>query len=67
MICKMELKIIKDEKEYNKALDRVDELMAINPELGTKQSDELEILVLLIENYEQKHWNIDMPDPMSAT
>lgn len=41
----MELKIIRDEKEYDEALERVDELMAINPELGTKQSDELEILI----------------------
>lgn len=62
----MELKIIRNEKEYDEALDRVDELMGINPDLGTKQSDELEILVLLIEKYEQKHWNIDIPDPIEA-
>ena len=38
----MQLKIIKNEKEYDEALNRIDELMELNPELGTKESDELE-------------------------
>ena len=41
----MQLKIIRNEKEYDDALNRIDELMKLNPELGTAQSDELEILV----------------------
>lgn len=41
----MQLKIIKNEKEYDEALNRIDELMELNPALGTKESDELEILV----------------------
>ena len=44
----MQLKIIKNEKEYDEALNRIDELMELNPDLGTTQSDELEILVLLV-------------------
>ena len=47
----MQLKIIRNEKEYDDALNRIDELMELNPELGTAQSDELEILVLLVEKY----------------
>jgi len=62
----MQLKIIKNEKEYDEALNRIDELMELNPELGTKESDELEILVLLVEKYEEINWNISTPDPIEA-
>ena len=62
----MILKLIHNEKEYDEALNRVDELMELNPKLGSSLSDELEVLVLLIEKYEQKHWAISEPDPIEA-
>ena len=62
----MLLKPIKNEIEYDNALVRVDKLMELNPELGTTQSDELEVLVLLIEKYEEKEWAISEPDPIEA-
>lgn|SRR5574344_1734260 len=62
----MQLKIIKNEKDYDKALNRIDELMKLNPDIGTIESDELEILTLLIEKYEEENWNIDTPDPIEA-
>ncbi len=62
----MQLKIIKNEKEYDKALSRIDELMQLNPKLGTKESDELEILALLIEKYEEQNWAIEVPDAIEA-
>lgn len=62
----MQLKPINNEKEYDLALSRVDELMDILPDMGTIQSDELEILVILIEKYEEKHWYICEPDPIEA-
>jgi len=62
----MNLKPIKNELEYDTALNRIDELMDINPKLGTNLSDELEILVLLIEKYEEKQWIINEPDPIEA-
>ena len=62
----MNIKPIKTEQNYNNALQRVDELMEINPALNTPLSDELEILVLLIEKYEEKWWNIEAPDPIEA-
>jgi HTH-type transcriptional regulator/antitoxin HigA len=63
---KMDIKPIKTEEDYNQALDRVDVLMDLDPKLNTKESDELEILVLLIEKYEEKHWAIAEPDPIEA-
>ncbi len=65
-MIKSMLKIIRNEKEYDEALNRIDELMELNPELGTVQSDELEILVLLVEKYEEINWNIATPDPIEA-
>jgi len=37
--------------DYDYALNRIDELMELNLELGTSESDELEVLVMLIEKY----------------
>lgn len=62
----MNIQPIKTEMDYEKALERVDVLMEMNPEIGTPQSDELEILALLIEKYEEKHWAIATPDPIEA-
>ncbi len=44
-----------DFKHYDKALDRVNELLELDLELEIPQSDELEILVLLIEKYEDSY------------
>jgi HTH-type transcriptional regulator/antitoxin HigA len=62
----MSIRPIHNEKDYNNALDRVDELMDLNPAMHTAQSDELEVLVLLIEKYEEKAWKISEPDPIEA-
>ncbi|AHJ13884.1 helix-turn-helix domain-containing protein [Sulfurospirillum multivorans] len=62
----MNIQPIKTEMDYEKALERVDVLMEMNPEIGTPQSDELEILALLIEKYEEKYWAIATPDPIEA-
>ncbi len=62
----MLLKPIKTEDDYDRVLDRVDVLMELDPDIGTPQSDELEVLVMLIEKYEEKQWNISEPDPIEA-
>jgi len=62
----MTLKLIKNEIEYDNALNRIDKLMDINPALGSKESDELEVLVMLVEKYEEKNWAINEPDPVEA-
>ena len=62
----MRIKPIHNEKDYDNALDRVDVLMELNPALGTVESDELEVLALLVEKYEEKAWFISEPDPIEA-
>ena len=60
----MNLRLIKTEKEYNDALDRLEDIFDAEP--GTPEGDELEVLALLIENYEDEHYPIDTPDPIEA-
>ncbi len=62
----MDIRPIHTEADYDRALERVDELMELDPELGTVESDELEILALLVEKYEEQHWAISEPDPIEA-
>jgi len=55
---------IRTEADYLDALNRVDELM--DAKLGTLEGDELEILSILIEKYEEDKYPIDAPDPIAA-
>jgi HTH-type transcriptional regulator/antitoxin HigA len=61
---KMNIKPIKNEQDYEGALQRVEVLMDAMPE--SEEFDELEVLTTLIESYETKHYKIDAPDPISA-
>lgn len=60
----MEVKLIKTEEEYNKALGRIDELFDVTPE--SKDFNEAELLIALVELYEQQHYKIEAPDPIEA-
>ena len=60
----MTLKPIKIESDYNEALERLEEIFDAKP--GTKEGDELEILGLLIQNYENELFQIELPDPIEA-
>lgn len=60
----MKLKPIKTEQDYNQALERLEKIFDATP--GTKDGDELEILGILIENYENEHYSIELPDPIEA-
>lgn len=60
----MKIKPIKSEQEYEAALSRLDEIFDALE--GTPESDEAEILTLLIEDYENKYHFIEAPDPIEA-
>lgn len=60
----MAIKPIKTEKDYDRALRLVEDLMDAEPD--TPAGDTLEVLVTLIETYEAKHWPIGLPDPIDA-
>ena len=58
----MELKIIETEEEYNDAIARIDELF--DAAKGSKEAKELDLLVLLVNQYERENFPIDEPDPI---
>ncbi len=60
----MNIKPIKTEEDYQLALIRLEEVFEAKPD--TPEGDELEILAMLIENYEDIHYPIDTPDPIDA-
>ncbi len=60
----MNIKPIKSAKDYKQALLRLEEIFDSRP--GTKEGNELEILGILIEKYEDEHYPIDAPDPIEA-
>jgi HTH-type transcriptional regulator/antitoxin HigA len=51
-------------QDYELALKRIDEIFDAEP--GTREGDELEILALIIEDYEDKNYPIEAPDPIEA-
>jgi len=60
----MEIRPIKTEKDYDLALERVNTLF--DAKANSDEGDELDILVTLIEKYEQIHYPIPEPDPIEA-
>ncbi len=55
---------IKTDADYEAALERVSQLMDALPD--TPESDELDILITLVEAYENEHYPLDFPDPITA-
>ena len=60
----MEIKPIKTEKDYNQALKRLETIF--DAKLGSAEGDELEVLGILIDQYENEHFPIGLPDPIEA-
>jgi len=60
----MKLKPIKSDRELNRALKRIDELWGAKS--GTPKGDELDVLMLLIEKYEDEHFATPTSDPVEA-
>ena len=56
------IKPIRTEKEYEVALKKIEKLM--EAKMDTADGDLLEVLSILIEEYERKHYPIDEPDPI---
>lgn len=60
----MDLKLIKTQTDYEKALKRLEEIF--DAPIGSMESDEADVLALLIDDYEKKHYPIEAPDPIEA-
>jgi HTH-type transcriptional regulator/antitoxin HigA len=60
----MEISPIKNKQDYNKALKRLE--VIFDAKIGSLDSDEADVLALLINDYENKHYPIEAPDPIEA-
>ena len=60
----MKAKVIRTEAENEAALARIEELM--DAAVGTPEGEELDLLSLLVWNYEQEHYPIGSPTPLEA-
>jgi len=60
----MEIRPIKTKKDYQLALARLE--LIFDAKKNSKEGDELEILSMLIEKYEDEHFPIGFPDPIEA-
>lgn len=60
----MELRPIKNETDYENALERLNDIF--DAPIGSQESDEADILGLMVDEYEKKHYPIDAPDPIEA-
>lgn len=60
----MNISLLKTEDDYRIALARLSSLF--NSPAGTSESDEADVLALLVDEYENKHYPIEPPDPIEA-
>lgn len=60
----MQVKPIRNNANYERALEKIDALWGAKPD--TKDGDLLDVLITLVESYEREHFPIDLPDPIEA-
>ncbi|MBK6665004.1 MAG: transcriptional regulator [Saprospiraceae bacterium] len=60
------LRPIKSKEEHSIYLSRAYELMQLDLSPNSKESDELEVISILIEAYEKENFPIESPNPIEA-
>jgi HTH-type transcriptional regulator/antitoxin HigA len=57
---------LRSEADYEAALDAIEGYFDNEPTPGTPQADRFDLLALVIEDYENKRWPVEPPDPVDA-
>lgn len=60
----MDWKVLKNDKDYNKASLRLMEIFHAEPD--TPEGDELELLLVLVKDYDDKHFQLPELDPLEV-
>lgn len=60
----MDIRPIKTEQDYDAALAEIEQLWSA--EIDTPEGDKLDVLITLVDAYEQQHHSIELPDPVEA-
>jgi HTH-type transcriptional regulator / antitoxin HigA len=65
-MAKKPVRLIRTDAEYRAALLEIERYFDNEPEPGTREADRFDLLALVLEDYESKHWPIEPPDPIDA-
>jgi HTH-type transcriptional regulator/antitoxin HigA len=65
-MAKKAIRPLRSEADYEAALDEIERYFDKAPKPGTPDADRFDLLALVIEDYENKHWPIDPPNPVDA-
>jgi HTH-type transcriptional regulator/antitoxin HigA len=65
-MAKKMIRPLRSESDYDAALDQIERYFESEPKPGTPEGDRFDLLALVIEDYERKHWPIDPPDAVDA-
>ncbi|PVZ77817.1 hypothetical protein C9426_35430 [Serratia sp. S1B] len=62
----MDIKVIKTEQQHQEYLERIHSLMLEMPPMHSREHEELELLITIVEAYENSKYPIELPDPIDA-
>ena len=65
-MTKKMIRLLRSERDYDTALKEVERYFENEPKPGTSEADRFDLLALVIEDYERKHWPIEPPDAIDA-
>lgn len=60
----MKWKVLKTDRDYTKATNRLMEIFHVKP--GTPEGDEMELLMVLVKDYDDKHYVVPQLDPIEV-
>jgi HTH-type transcriptional regulator / antitoxin HigA len=65
-MAKKMIRPLRSEADYEAALEEIERYFEKEPKPGTLEADRFDLLALIIEDYERKHWPIEPPDAIDA-
>ena len=65
-MAKKMIRPLRTEADYESALEEIELYFENEPTAGSPEADRFDLLALIIEDYERKHWPIEPPDAIDA-
>ena len=62
----MRIRLIRTIEQHKKYIAEAEKLIAVDPKTGTRKADNLEILLMVIEEYEKDVFSFDLPSPIES-
>jgi HTH-type transcriptional regulator / antitoxin HigA len=65
-MAKKVIRPLRSEADYDAAIEEIEHYFENEPKPDTAEADRFDLLALIIEDYERKHWPIDPPETIDA-